>query len=76
SFALFSERDGMAAIRAIVTGAVGILAPHGVLALEVDSRRASDAATLVEETDAYVQVAIHKDLTGRERFVVARRKET
>jgi release factor glutamine methyltransferase len=76
SFALFSERDGMAAIRALVTGALTVLAPHGVLALEVDSRRAPDAATLVEETDAYVQVAIHKDLTGRERFVVARRKET
>lgn len=76
SFALFAERDGMAAIRAIVTEAVSVLAPHALLALEVDSRRAGDAASLVEETGAYQQVAIHKDLTGRERFVVARRKET
>ena len=76
SFALFSERDGMAAIRAIVTGAVAVLAPHGLLALEVDSRRAADAAALVDETKAYQPVAILKDLTGRERFVVARRKES
>lgn len=76
SFALFSEQDGMAAIRAIVTGAAPVLAAHGLLALEVDSRRAADAAALVDATQAFEQVAIHKDLTGRERFVVARRKET
>ncbi len=76
SFALFSERDGMAAIRSIVTGAVSVIAVHGVLALEVDARRATDAAQLVEGTNAFAQVTIHKDLTGRERFVVARRKES
>jgi release factor glutamine methyltransferase len=76
SFALFAARDGMAAIRAIATGAVSVLAPQGVLALEVDSRRAVEAAALVSGTGAYEQVVVHKDLTGRERFVVARRKET
>jgi release factor glutamine methyltransferase len=76
SFALFAERDGMAAVRAIVTGAVPVIAAHGVLALEVDARRAHDAAALVQESGAYEQVVVHKDLTGRERFVVARRKET
>ncbi len=76
SFALFAAEEGMAAISAIVTGAVPVLEPLGLLALEVDSRRAAEAAALVESTGAYQQVAIHKDLTGRERFVVARRKET
>jgi len=76
SFALFSARDGMAAIRAIVTGAVSVLAPHGVLALEVDTRRSADAAALVDGTLAYEDVTIHKDLTGRERFIVTRRKES
>ncbi|MBI2407114.1 MAG: peptide chain release factor N(5)-glutamine methyltransferase [Gemmatimonadetes bacterium] len=76
SFALFAARDGMAAIRAIATGAMSVLAPQGVLALEVDSRRAADAAALVSGTEAFEQVVVHKDLTGRERFVVARRKET
>jgi release factor glutamine methyltransferase len=76
SFALFAARDGMAAIRAVATGAVSVLAPQGVLALEVDARRAADAAALVSGTHAFEQVTVHKDLTGRERFVVARRKET
>ena len=76
SFALFAARDGMAAIRALVAGAAPVLAPQGVLALEVDSRRASEAAALVQEAGAFDGVSVHKDLTGRERFVVARRKET
>jgi release factor glutamine methyltransferase len=76
SFALFSERDGMAAIRAIVHGAVTVLAPHGLLALEVDTRRAAEAAALVNAEGAFEQVMVHNDLTGRERFIVARRKET
>lgn len=76
SFALFAERDGMAAIRAIVSGAVPVLVPGGMLALEVDARRAADAAAMVHGSGAYEQVVIHKDLTGRDRFVVARRKET
>ncbi len=76
SFALFAERDGMAAIRALVAGAAPVLAAHGLFALEVDTRRAADAAALVDGSGAYEQVTVHKDLTGRERFVVARRKET
>jgi release factor glutamine methyltransferase len=76
SFALFSERDGMAAIRAVVTGAIPVLQSHGLLALEVDARRAGEAVGLVEGTHAFEQVTIHRDLTGRERFVVARRKES
>lgn len=81
SFALFSDRDGMAAIRAVAAGAAPVLTAGGLLAMEVDSRRAGDAAavvtaTMVQEQPAYAQVAIHNDLTGRERFVVARRKES
>ena len=76
SWALFASGGGLAAIAAIAAGAVGLLVPNGLLALEVDSRRAAEAAALLEGTGAYQQAAIHKDLTGRERFVVARRKES
>jgi len=75
AWALFAADNGMAAIAAIATGAVELLTSNGLLALEVDSRRAAETAALLEGTGAYQQVAIHKDLTGRERFVVARRKE-
>src|SRR5471032_1399129 len=39
--ALFSEEDGMAAIRGIVREAAVLLEPGGLLAVEIDSRRAA-----------------------------------
>ena len=72
--ALFSDADGMALTARLVREAAAALAPHGVLALEVDSRRASVAAELIATNGAYEMVQVVLDLTGRERFVVARRR--
>jgi release factor glutamine methyltransferase len=74
--ALFSADDGMAAIRALVHGAPGVLQPGGVLLMEVDSTRTRLVRDLVEQDPHYRGVEIRLDLTGRERFVVARRKES
>jgi release factor glutamine methyltransferase len=73
--ALFSEDNGMAAIRAIVREAPSFLAPGGVLVLEVDSRRASLARACAATDGRWRDVEIRLDLTGRERFLVAQRKE-
>lgn len=72
--ALFSGRDGLAATSAIVKQAGVQLAPGGLLALEVDARRASLAAELVASDGRYENVSIELDLTGRERFVLATRR--
>ena len=73
--ALFSGSDGMATTARLVRDAAGALEPSGVLALEVDARRASVAAELVATQGAYDRVQVVLDLAGRERFVVARRRE-
>ena len=73
--ALFSARDGMAVTARLVREAAASLAPSGVLALEVDTRRAAAVAELAASHGAYVDVRVMLDLTGRERFVVARRRE-
>lgn len=75
SVALFSGATGMAAIAGLVRGAASALATGGVLAMEVDARRASTAAELVASHGRYDEVRVLLDLTGRERFVVARRRE-
>jgi release factor glutamine methyltransferase len=75
SFALFSDEDGMAAIRGIVRGAAVVLEPGGLLAVEVDSRRAGLARECAETDLRFRDVEIRPDLTGRERFLVARRQE-
>jgi release factor glutamine methyltransferase len=71
--ALFSGKDGMAAISEIVRDGANILRRGGILALEVDERRASLAAELVMGSNAYSDVSVRLDLAGRERFVLATR---
>jgi release factor glutamine methyltransferase len=73
--ALFSGADGMAVTARLVRDAAPALAVGGLLALEVDARRASTAAELAASDGRYDEVRVLLDLTGRERFVVARRRE-
>ena len=74
--ALYSDADGMATTARLVREAGTALEEGGLLALEVDVRRASVVAELVATHGAYDQVQVVLDLTGRERFVVARRRGT
>lgn len=73
--ALFSDENGMAAIRGIIRAAPDVLEAGGVLAMEVDARRAGLARECAETDTRLRDVEIRTDLTGRERFLVARRKE-
>jgi release factor glutamine methyltransferase len=72
--ALCSGPDGLDAIRALVAGAPGILVNGGLMALEVDSRRADLAADILRADGRYESIEILPDLTGRPRFVVANRR--
>lgn len=73
--ALFAGEEGMAAIRGLVAQAGAVLRPGGLLALEVDTRRATLAAAAVSNNGHFAEVELRPDLTGRPRFVVARRDE-
>ena len=72
--ALISADGGLAATRAIIREAPTVLEVGGLLALEVDSRRASLVAEAVASDGSYGDIAVRLDLTGRERFVLARRR--
>jgi release factor glutamine methyltransferase len=74
ALALVSGDNGMAVTTALLRDAATVLEPGGVLALEVDTRRASLVAELAAVDDRYEDVAVRLDLTGRERFVFARRR--
>lgn len=73
--ALYSPDNGMAVTRRLVLQAAGRLAGGGLLALEVDARRASLVAELVAADARYDGVSVQLDLSGRERFVLASRRE-
>lgn len=72
--ALLSGADGLDATREIIAGAPDILAPGGLIALEADSRRAERTADILNTDGRYDKIEIIADLTGRQRFVVARRR--
>ncbi|HEY9516539.1 MAG TPA: HemK/PrmC family methyltransferase [Gemmatimonadaceae bacterium] len=73
--ALFSGASGMAATADIIRGAPAVLECGGLLALEVDSRRATMAADLALADGRYRDVIVRHDLAGRERILLARRAE-
>lgn len=71
--ALLSGSGGLAATAAIVQKGANLLERGGILALEVDERRASLVAEMIMSAGGYIDVGVILDLTGRERFVFASR---
>lgn len=72
--ALESGADGLAATRELLEDARRVLRPGGWLALEIDATRGDRTRTLAEEF-GWQGAAIHLDLSGRERYLLAQRSE-
>jgi release factor glutamine methyltransferase len=72
--ALLAPHNGMAAIAALIREGAGVLERDGLLALEVDERRASLAAELAMSDERYGDVRVERDLAGRERILLATRR--
>jgi release factor glutamine methyltransferase len=73
--ALHGGADGLMLIRAVVRGAVDMLAPAGVLAVEIGAGQAS-AARLVFEQAGFADIEIARDYGGHERVVSGRQPGT
>jgi HemK-like putative methylase len=69
--ALYSGADGLDAIRRIVADAPAWLCAGGWLVMEIGYRQGDAVAALFGA--GWESVAVRQDLTGRDRFVVARR---
>lgn len=68
--ALAGGPDGLGATRVLLHEAPAALAGGGLLALEVDERRATAVAALARDT-GWRAVTVHHDLFGRPRYVLA-----
>lgn len=66
--ALFGGRDGLEALRIIVEGAGEWLVPGGMLAVEMGHGQADAVRELFEQA-SFVDVTVHVDVFGRDRFV-------
>lgn len=71
--AVFGGPDGLEIIRAVVRGATGWLRHGGVLAIEHDDTHGETVPALLRRRRTLADVTEHSDLTGRPRFVTARR---
>lgn len=67
--ALVSGADGLDATRALIAGAAERLEPGGLLALEIDERRAA-AVRDVASACGWVDIRIAADLFGRARYAL------
>ena len=72
--ALFAPEEGKAVLAALVAGGVERLVPGGLLALEVGLGQAQEVAAWIEAADEYDDSRIIRDLAGRERVVLATRR--
>lgn len=71
--AVFAGADGLDVIRPLVSVAAGLLRRDGWLAFEHDDTHGETVPDLLRRRRVLADVADHLDLTGRPRFVTARR---
>ena len=71
--AVFAGPDGLAVIRPLISVVAGLLKVGGVLAIEHDDTQGESVPALLAARRVLTDVQDHDDLTGRPRFVTARR---
>ncbi len=71
--ALFSGADGLDLIRDLVPHAAALLRPGGSLVIEHDPSQHESLPELLVQDGRWCRICDHDDLTGRARFVTARR---
>jgi len=71
--ALFSAGGGLRDTARLIRQAPEVLRPGGLLALEVDARRAGQVADLARAEPRFRDVIVRPDLTGRDRILLATR---
>lgn len=71
--ALYGGADGLAVIRPLVGVVAELLRPGGGLAMEHDDTHGDAVPALLRADGRFVDVAAHRDLTGRPRYATARR---
>jgi release factor glutamine methyltransferase len=71
--ALFAGEDGLDVIRLVEQAAQRLLKPGGLVVVEHSDRQGRTAPAVFEQAGGWTEVADHQDLTGRDRYVTARK---
>ncbi|HEU4455959.1 MAG TPA: peptide chain release factor N(5)-glutamine methyltransferase [Longimicrobium sp.] len=73
--ALFAGAGGLDVLRPLVAGAPAHLNAGGLLAMEMGAAQADAVCALVRETGAFGEPRVVRDLAGRDRIVLAEKKQ-
>jgi release factor glutamine methyltransferase len=73
--ALFAAKDGMAVIERLVDDGARLLAPGGLLALELGAGQGDTALHVLAADPRWTAARVQNDLAGRARMALARRAE-
>jgi release factor glutamine methyltransferase len=73
AIALWSGADGLDMLTAVVRRSERLLRPGGRLVVEHSDRQGESAPAVLHAAGGWAEVQDHNDLTGRPRFVTARR---
>jgi len=74
--ALYSGADGLGHIRTVERTAARLLRPDGVVVVEHADEQGQSAPQIFRDAHHWGDVCDHRDLTGRDRYVSARRVST
>jgi release factor glutamine methyltransferase len=72
--ALFAGVGGLDVLRPLVAGAPAHLNPGGLLAMEMGAAQADAVRALVRDTGAFTDPRVVRDLSGRDRIVMAEKR--
>jgi release factor glutamine methyltransferase len=72
--ALFAGVGGLDVLRPLVAGAPAHLNPGGLLAMEMGAAQADAVRALVRGTGAFTDPRVVRDLSGRDRIVMAEKR--
>ncbi len=73
--AMVAGEEGLALVRHIVAGVGAVLRPGGWFGVEVGNAQGEIVVGLLRDTGHFRYVGAHDDLTGRQRYVLARRHD-
>jgi release factor glutamine methyltransferase len=69
--ALHGGADGLDPVRRLIAGSPSILAPGGILALEIGETQGEAVLSMLRQDPLWTQASVHQDLAGRDRVVLA-----
>ncbi len=66
--------DGLQCVRRLIPGAARVLAPGGLIALELAPDQPGSVAGILKQSGGFREISVHDDLAGRPRVLLAWRK--